>query len=213
MSAIKKSPGKAFLFTKRVIDVTVAASALVTLSPLAAVIAVLVKLTSPGPVFFRQQRLGEGGTPFTLYKFRTMVDNAPLVRNEDGSAFVGVGDARLTRVGRFLRDYTLDEIPQLLNVLKGDMSIVGPRPDMVEQFALYDEMMRRKLEAKPGMASLSLVHGRNSLSWYKRAELDVHYVDHRSLKFDAEVFLKALLLVLLKRGVYYPKDYEGGMGN
>lgn len=206
-------PGKAFLFAKRVIDIAGASLALVVLLPLTLLICVVVKLGSPGPVLFRQKRLGKGGVPFTLYKFRTMQDGAPLVQNADGSAFVGAGDPRLTRAGKFLRDSTLDEIPQLFNVLKGDMSLVGPRPDLVEQLELYDDLMRRKLEVKPGMASLSLVHGRNSLAWYKRAELDVYYVDHRSLLLDAKIFLMAFLLVLLRRGVYYPKDYGGEIRN
>jgi undecaprenyl phosphate N,N'-diacetylbacillosamine 1-phosphate transferase len=206
-------PGTAFLFAKRAIDLAGASAALVVLLPLTVLICVVVKLGSPGPVLFRQRRLGKNGTPFTLYKFRTMRDGAPMLRNADGSAFVGAGDPRLTRAGRFLRDSTLDEIPQLFNVLKGEMSLVGPRPDLVEQLELYDDMMRRKLEVKPGMASLSLVRGRNSLAWYKRAELDVYYVDHRSLLLDAKIFLMALLLVLLRRGVYYPVDYEGEIRN
>jgi lipopolysaccharide/colanic/teichoic acid biosynthesis glycosyltransferase len=205
--------GKAFLFAKRAIDLVGASLALVVLLPVVVVVCVVVKLGSPGTVLFRQKRLGKGGVPFTLYKFRTMRDGAPPVRNADGSAFVGAGDPRLTRAGRFLRDSTLDEIPQLVNVLKGDMSLVGPRPDLLEQLELYDDLMRRKLEVKPGMASLSLVHGRNSLAWYKRAELDVYYVDHRSLLLDAKVFLMALLMVLLRRGVYYPVDYEGDIRN
>jgi undecaprenyl phosphate N,N'-diacetylbacillosamine 1-phosphate transferase len=206
-------PGTAFLFAKRAIDLAGASLALVVLLPLTALICAVVKLGSHGPVLFRQRRLGKGGAPFTLYKFRTMLDGAPMLRNADGSAFVGAGDPRLTRAGKFLRDSTLDEIPQLFNVLRGDMSLVGPRPDLVEQLELYDDLMRRKLEAKPGMASLSLVRGRNSLAWYKRAELDVYYVDHRSLLLDAKIFLMALLLVLLRRGVYYPVDYKGEIRN
>jgi undecaprenyl phosphate N,N'-diacetylbacillosamine 1-phosphate transferase len=206
-------PGTAFLFAKRAIDLAGASLALVALLPITLLICVVVKLGSHGPVLFRQRRLGKGGAPFTLYKFRTMRDGAPMLRNADGSAFVGAGDPRLTRAGKFLRDSTLDEIPQLFNVLRGDMSLVGPRPDLVEQLELYDDMMRRKLEAKPGMASLSLVRGRNSLAWYKRAELDVYYVDHRSLLLDAKIFLMALLLVLLRRGVYYPVDYKGEIRN
>ena len=208
-----KRPGTAFLFAKRAIDIVGASLALIVLLPVTALICVVVKLGSPGPVLFRQKRLGKGGAPFTLYKLRTMRDGAPMLRNADGSAFVGAGDPRLTRAGRFLRDSTLDEIPQLINVLKGEMSLVGPRPDLVEQLELYDDLMRRKLGAKPGMASLSLVHGRNSLAWYKRAELDVYYVDHRSLLLDAKIFLMALLLILLRRGVYYPVDYDDEIRN
>lgn len=200
---------KLFLFLKRAIDVIVASLALLLLSPLIILICLVVRLSSPGPVLFRQARLGQGGAPFMLFKFRTMRVGAPPVRNADGSAFVGAGDPRLTRAGRFLRDYTLDEIPQLVNVLKGEMSVIGPRPDLVEQFELYDDLMKRKLEVKPGMACLSLLKGRNSLSWRKRAELDVYYVDHRSLRLDAEIFFKGCVSVLLRRGVYYPEGYEG----
>ena len=188
---------------KRIEDLVVASLALIVLSPLIVIIAVAIKLTSPGPVLFRQARLGKAGVPFILYKFRTMRDNVPMVRGADGSAFVGAGDPRLTRIGKFLRDYTLDEIPQLINVLRGDMSVIGPRPDLVEQFELYDDLMKRKLEIKPGLVCLSLVGGRNSLSWHKRAELDVYYIDHRSLWLDAEIFFKGCISVLQRRGVYY----------
>ena len=200
-----RRPERLAPLVKRGMDLLVASLALVVLSPLIIVIAAAVKLSSPGPVFFRQARLGKGGVSFTLYKFRTMRDKVQMVRSADGSAFVGKGDARLTPLGRFLRDYTLDEIPQLLNVLKGEMSVIGPRPDLVEQLTLYDELMRRKLEVKPGMACLSLVSGRNSLPWRERAGLDVYYVDHRSLKLDAEIFFKGCILVLQRRGVYYPE--------
>lgn len=188
---------------KRIGDLLVASFSFIVLSPLMVLIAVVIKLTSPGPVLFRQARLGKDGVPFTLYKFRTMQHNAALLRGPDGSAFVGAGDPRLTPFGKFLRDYTLDEIPQLINVLRGDMSIIGPRPDLVEQFELYDDLMRRKLEIKPGLACLSLLGGRNSLSWHKRAELDVYYIDHRSLWLDVEIFFKGCVSVLQRRGVYY----------
>ena len=207
---MKKAKGseKVSLCVKRAVDLVAASLALVVLAPLVVLIGAAVKLSSPGPILFRQARLGKGGVPFTLYKFRTMRHNAPAVRNPDGSAFVGANDPRLTRAGRILRDYTLDEIPQLFNVLRGEMSVVGPRPDLVEQLELYDDLMRRKLEVKPGMVCLSLVHGRNSLSWHRRAELDVYYVDHRSLGLDAEIFLKGCAAVLLRRGVYYPEADE-----
>jgi lipopolysaccharide/colanic/teichoic acid biosynthesis glycosyltransferase len=190
-------------FVKRGTDLLVASVSLVLLSPLIVVIVIAIKLTSPGPVLFRQARLGKNGVGFKLYKFRTMHDKVDMIQNADGSAFVGKDDVRLTKVGRFLRDYTLDEIPQLLNVLKGEMSVIGPRPDLVEQFKLYDDLMKRKLEIKPGMACLSLVQGRNSLPWRQRAELDVYYVDHRSLKLDVAIFIKGCIQVLLRRGVYY----------
>ena len=180
----------------------------IVLSPLLFLIAILIKINFPGSVLFCQKRLGEWGKPFTMYKFRTMHHNAPIIRNPDGSIFVGDKDPRLTCVARFLREYSLDEMPQILNVLKGDMSLVGPRPDMVEHMELYDELRRRKLEVKPGMANLSLIYGRNSLSWGDRAKLDAYYVDHRSLRLDLEIFLKSAVSVLLRKGVYYPEDYQ-----
>src|SRR3989304_10330071 len=158
-----------YLLIKQIIDVALLSLVLFFLSPLLFLIAILIKIDSPGSILFCQKRLGEGEKPFTMYKFRTMHHNAPIVRNPDGSIFVGDGDLRLTRVGRFLREYTLDEIPQIFNVLKGDMSLVGPRPDMVEHLELYDSLKRRKLEVKPGMANLPLIRGRNSLSWDERA--------------------------------------------
>jgi len=198
---------------KRAVDVVVASVSLVILSPLIVIVAISIKLTSSGPILFRQARLGKEGVPFMLYKFRTMQHNVPMVRGADGSAFVGAGDARLTPIGKFLRDYTLDEIPQLINVLRGEMSVIGPRPDLIEQFELYDELMKRKLEIKPGLACLSLLGGRNSLSWYKRAELDVYYVDHRSPRLDAEIFFKGCIAVLRRHGVYYSDNYNGKISN
>ena len=198
-----------YILGKRLMDIVLASLALIMFVPFLPLMAISIKMDSPGPVLFRQKRLGKGGKPFTMYKFRTMQHNAPVVRNADGSLFVGDKDLRLTRVGQFLRDYTLDEIPQLWNVLKGDMSVVGPRPDPVEHLEIYDDLLKRKLEVKPGMASLALVHGRNALPWRKRVELEVYYIDHRSLKFDLEIVLKGVVLVVLRKGVYYPPDYQG----
>jgi lipopolysaccharide/colanic/teichoic acid biosynthesis glycosyltransferase len=198
-----------YILGKRLMDIVLASLVLIILSPFLPLMAICIKLDSPGPVLFRQKRLGKGGKPFTMYKFRTMQHNAPVVRNADGSFFVGDKDLRLTRVGQFLRDYTLDEIPQLLNVLKGDMSIVGPRPDPVEILEIYDDLLKRKLEVKPGMASLALVHGRNALPWRKRVELEVYYIDHRSLKFDLGIFLKGVVVLVLRKGVYSPPDSQG----
>lgn len=198
---------------KRIMDIVVATLALVALAPLLVLIAILIKIDSAGPVLFRQKRFGKNAVPFTMYKFRTMQHNAPVIRNPDGSYFVGRNDSRLTRMGRFLREYTVDEIPQLLNVLKGDMSLVGPRPDQVGDLELYDDLLKRKLEVKPGMANLALVHGRNLLTRRERAEWDAYYVDHCCLKLDLEILLKTVALVLLRKGVYYPEDYPDRVRN
>jgi lipopolysaccharide/colanic/teichoic acid biosynthesis glycosyltransferase len=189
---------------RRAFDLVVAGSATLVLSPAMLLIAALIRLESPGPVLFRQQRLGKHGLPFTIFKFRTMLHGAPPVYNADGSMYVGDDDPRLTRVGRFLRETTLDEIPQVFNVLKGEMSVVGPRPDTVDQLEAYDDLMRRKLEVKPGMASIALLHGRNSLGWRERAQLEVDYIERSSVLADTGIFLRGLGMLLLRRGIYNP---------
>src|SRR5690348_17023228 len=141
--------------SKRLFDVFSAAVALLMLAPLMCFLAVLVRLDSPGPAFFRQLRLGRGGRPFTIFKLRTMHAGSGQIRNSDGSYYVGVGDPRLTRLGRFLRETSLDELPQLFNILKGDMSVVGPRPDQLSDLELYDDLLREKLWVRPGLASMA----------------------------------------------------------
>lgn len=150
---------------KRLMDITLSLLALALSSPLSLLIALLIKLDSRGPALFRQTRVGEDGKPFTCYKFRTMYIDASDIRSPDGSTFNAEGDPRLTRVGRFLRKTTLDEPPQLINVLKGDMSLVGPRPDLPDQLALYSERDKKRLQVKPGMTGWAWIHGRNSIPW------------------------------------------------
>src|SRR5215813_553921 len=136
---------------KRVFDLVLAGLAVILLAPVGAICAALVGLTSPGPVLFRQRRLGLRGAPFWLLKFRTMQDNCPFLSNADGSAYTGQDDPRVTTAGRFLRSTSLDELPQLLNVIRGEMSLVGPRPDQAEQLRFYSGAERLKLEVKPGL--------------------------------------------------------------
>jgi lipopolysaccharide/colanic/teichoic acid biosynthesis glycosyltransferase len=195
---------------KRMLDVILSLLGLIILSPFLLLIMVLIKLESKGPVVFRQQRLGRDAAPFAMYKFRTMQHKAPVVRNTDGTYFVGANDPRLTRVGRFLREFSLDEVPQLFNVLKGEMSLVGPRPDQVADLELYDDLLRRKLDVKPGLTNLAMIHGRNFLSWRERATWDACYIDQRCLKLDLHILCKTVVIVLLRKGVYYPEDYSSG---
>ena len=148
---------------KRLLDVSVAGGALVLLSPVLAAIAVAVRLTSPGPALYRAQRIGRRGEPFEMLKFRSMVPGAPDVRNADGSTYSGAEDPRVTRLGRFLRQSSLDELPQLWNVLRGDMSLVGPRPELPDQLQSYSAHERRRLEVRPGITGLAQVSGRNDL--------------------------------------------------
>jgi len=187
------------LLLKRALDVTVSFAALTLLSPLMALIALAIKLDDHGPVLFVQDRVGRGGDTFRCFKFRTMIQGAeskglglPLVK----------GDPRITPVGDLLRHWTLDEIPQLFNVLKGDMSIVGPRPTVPSQVARYSLLQRRRLEVKPGMAGWAWIHGRNSIPWQKRIELDIWYVDHWSLLLDFRILIKAFVMVFRREGLY-----------
>ena len=187
---------------KRLLDMVGAISALVVLCPVVVAVALAVKLTSPGPMIFRQRRLGRGGKPFGLYKFRSMLANAPDLRNPDGSTYSGEEDPRVTAVGRFIRKTSLDELPQLFNVLEGDMSLVGPRPDQVDQLRYYDQIEKRKLLVKPGITGLAQISGRNEIPWSMRKALDVRYVEERSLLLDLEILVKTIPYVLLRRGIH-----------
>jgi lipopolysaccharide/colanic/teichoic acid biosynthesis glycosyltransferase len=179
---------------KRAFDYAVASTALVVCAPAMAAIAIAIKLDSDGPVFYVQRRLGREGREFDLLKFRTMRD-APIRYNADGSTRVDANDDRVTRVGRHLRG-ALDELPQLINILRGEMSFVGPRPDMASQRALYQPSDERKLSALPGLTSLAIVHGRNDLPWKQRIEIDSRYVEHWSLALDARIVAATLLMPL-----------------
>ncbi len=186
---------------KRILDAAAAAIALALLSPVLAATALAVRLSSPGPVVFRQRRLGLNGVPFEILKFRTMADGAGELRNPDGSAFSGSGDPRVTPLGRFLRSSSLDELPQLWNVLRGDMSLVGPRPDQVDQMRYYRGHEFRKLAARPGITGLAQIRGRNSISWEARKQLDIEYVDGWSFGLDCGLLLETVPYVLARRGV------------
>ncbi|MGQ9498492.1 MAG: sugar transferase [Desulfotomaculales bacterium] len=195
------------LVTKRAIDIAVSLAGLALCTPLFLVVAVLIKLDSPGPVFFRQERIGKGGRPFYPFKFRTMVQDAERMGLRYNTA---VDDPRITRVGRVLRNCGVDELPQLINVLKGEMSLVGPRPTLRYQVEKYDAFQRRRLEVKPGITGWALVNGRNRLSWEERIKLDVWYVDNWSLWLDVKILLKTLWVVLVTHeGVYG----EGGVND
>ncbi len=189
------------LFVKRVLDILISGAALIILSPLFLIIAVAVKLSSPGPALFRQSRLGKNGTPYLINKFRTMGDKAPDLMNADGSAFTGSGDPRVTKIGKILRKTSLDELPQLINVFVGDMSLVGPRPDLESQLSLYEPNEHRKLLMKPGMTGWPMVLGRNSLTWKRRKELDIYYIEHFSLWFDFIILARTIPAVAFGIGV------------
>ena len=184
---------------KRVLDPVAAAVGLVALSPVYAAVAAAVVVESGRPVLFVSARAGKDGRPFRMLKFRTMVPDAIRVGQEQGLTEDPFGlvkdDPRITRVGRFLRRTSLDELPQLLNVVAGRMSLVGPRADGVEQVARYAERERRRRTGLPGITGWAQVHGRDSISWEERFELDLWYIDNWSLRLDAEILLRTLAQV------------------
>ena len=183
---------------KRVLDVLGASAVLVVLSPLLAVVAVLVRARMGPPVLFRQLRPGREGRPFELTKFRTMTDQ----RGPDGAL---LPDAeRLTALGRFLRRTSIDELPELVNVVRGDMSLVGPRPLLMEYLPRYSPEQARRHEVRPGVTGWTQVNGRNALTWEEKFALDVWYVDHRSTRLDLEILGRTVSQVLGGQGVSAP---------
>jgi len=181
----------------RAADVVLAAGGLALSAPVLGLAALAIKLEDGGPVLYRQSRVGQGGCDFELLKLRTMVVGAEKL----GAGFaVDEGDARITRVGRVLRKLSLDELPQLWNVVRGDMSVVGPRPTLRYQVETYSERQRRRLEVKPGLTGWAQVNGRATLPWPERIELDVWYVEHRSPRLDALILARTPLALL--RGTY-----------
>lgn len=192
------------LILKRIFDISAGGIALIVLLPIFAVIGIFIKLDSKGPVFFIQERAGKDGKIFRAYKLRTMVEN-PYNMGKG----LRINDPRITRVGRYLR-WGLDELPQLINVFKGDMSLVGPRPTLQEQINLYSKEHRRRLEVKPGITGWALVNGRNILSWPKKIELDIWYVDHWSLWLDLKILIKTIWVVIFTREGIYGKGGNAG---
>jgi lipopolysaccharide/colanic/teichoic acid biosynthesis glycosyltransferase len=183
----------------RLVDLLLAAIGLALTSPLLLIAAIAIKLDSRGPVFYRQARVGLDGGMFEMVKLRTMRDGAPLGGVWDP---LTEDDPRITRVGAFLRKTSFDELPNLFNVIRGEMAIVGPRPTIAEQVAEYTPRQRRRLEVKPGLTGWAQVNGRASLPWEERIELDVWYVDNRSARLDARILTRTVGLLVTGRGLY-----------
>jgi len=193
---------KKIFFLKRIIDVAVSGIGLIILFPIFVIIGVVIKLDSKGPVFFVQERAGKDGKIFRAYKLRTMVDNAV----EMGLGYeIAKDDNRITRVGKHLR-WGIDELPQLINVFRGEMSLVGPRPTLPEQVSRYSKEHRRRVEMKPGLTGWALVNGRNALSWPEKIKLDIWYIDHWSLWLDLKILIKTIWVVIFLREGIYGKD-------
>jgi lipopolysaccharide/colanic/teichoic acid biosynthesis glycosyltransferase len=190
---------------KRAVDVVGAATGLALAAPILALAACAIKLEDRGPVLFRQMRLGRGAKQFEILKLRTMNVDAEKLR---GDGVVVHGDPRITRIGNFLRRTAVDELPQLWHVLRGEMSLVGPRPVPPPHLERYDDRQRHRLDVKPGLTGWAQIHGRASLPWPERLELDVWYVEHQSLALDARILLRTAG-VLLRRDIVYRGEAGG----
>jgi len=191
--------------TRRAFDVVVAATALMLSAPLLAIAIVAIRLESRGHPIYRQRRVGCEGREFDVLKLRTMVDGAESI---GAGLAIDAGDPRITRVGRLLRRTSLDELPNLVNVLRGEMAIVGPRPTVPVQVAQYTERQRRRLAVRPGITGWAQINGRTSLPWSQRIELDLWYIEHRTWRLDLRILLRSARLVLGGEGLY--KGTTGG---
>jgi len=191
--------------TRRLFDIVVAAAALAVTSPVLLAAIVAIRLETPGHPIFRQRRIGKDGRPFDMLKLRTMVAGAESM----GSGLaVNEGDPRITRVGKVLRRFSIDELPNLVNVLNGDMAIVGPRPTVQVQVAQYTERQRGRLAVKPGLTGWAQVNGRAKLKWDERIELDLWYIEHRSWRLDLAILLRTARIIVAGEGIY--KGRTGG---
>lgn len=189
-------------YGKRFLDIIISLVAMIPVGLVILVLAPFIHFEDGGPVFYNAPRVGKNGKDFTMYKLRSMRVNAPDLIMEDGSTYNGEDDPRMTRVGAFMRRTSLDEFPQFINVLKGDMSVVGPRPDLRRETELYQGNERDKLFVLPGITGYAAVYGRNSLPWHDRLALDVFYVNNVSFLLDAKIFFKTFTTVFSGEGVY-----------
>jgi lipopolysaccharide/colanic/teichoic acid biosynthesis glycosyltransferase len=194
---------KLFNICKRGVDFIVSLLSLIILLPLFVVIVVAIRLSSKGPAIFKQQRAGKEGKPFVFYKFRTMKEDVEPFGPSPKSG----KDARLTKIGKFIREYSLDELPQLFNILKGDMSIVGPRPLYLSQIKEWNERQKKRLLVKPGLTGLAQISGRGELTKEEKLELDVKYVETAVFFVDIKIILKTIVSVFRRKGIY-EKEYS-----
>jgi lipopolysaccharide/colanic/teichoic acid biosynthesis glycosyltransferase len=190
---------------RRAFDIAVGLGGSVLSAPLVALLALAIRLESPGSPLYTQVRVGKGGRPFRIFKLRTLVSGAEFTR---AGLAIAAGDDRVTRLGALIRRYSLDELPNLWNVLGGDMSVIGPRPTLQHQVDAYTERERGRLAVKPGITGWAQVNGRASLPWSERIELDLWYVEHRSLALDLQILRRTGKLVLTGSGLY--KGETGG---
>ena len=195
--------------TKRALDIVISLLCIILLSPLFLMIAVVIVLDSKGQAVFKQTRLGKDGRPFTFYKFRTMKHGAEKLKDSlehlsdvEGPVFKIKKDPRITRIGRFLRKSSLDELPQFFNILWGDMTLVGPRPPLDREVKKYGNREMKRLAVKPGLSGLWQISGRNDISFLEWMELDLYYIEHRTLLLDLKILLRTIPAVLSGKGAY-----------
>jgi len=189
-------------YIKRVCDLLFAIALLPFVSAVIAVAGLLIRLEDRGPVFYNSKRVGRGGAVFIMYKLRTMKVNAPDIRNEDGSTFNSATDPRLTRIGKLLRQTSIDELPQIVNIVKGEMSFVGPRPEIPDEVLCYGANDFRKLDTLPGITGYNQAFFRNSIPFKQRLKNDVYYVENASFLLDVRVILQTILVCVGQRGIY-----------
>jgi len=192
-------------FIKRIFDLIFSISALPFLFIIFLILGPIIYFEDKGPVFYNAPRLGKHGKVFKMYKFRSMKVNAPDLRNDDGTTFNSEDDSRLTKIGKLIRKTSIDEAPQLVNVLKGDMSIIGPRPDLPEHRELYEGNEERKLEIRPGVTGYNQAYFRNTVPWKERIYNDIYYIDHLSWLLDMKIFLKTAISVLKGENIFVSK--------
>lgn len=193
-------------FGKRAFDLVVGIIALPFLVLLIIIIAPFIYFEDKGPVFYNAPRVGKNGREFKMYKFRSMRVGAPDLTMPDGSTYNGPDDPRMTRVGAFMRKTSIDEMPQFFNVLIGNMSVVGPRPDLKRETELYEGDEVEKLTVKPGITGYAAVYGRNALKWHDRLKLDVYYVHHMGFCLDVKIFFKTFATVFKQEGVFVEEE-------
>jgi lipopolysaccharide/colanic/teichoic acid biosynthesis glycosyltransferase len=199
-------------FFKRIFDLVLAIIALPFWLIILIIVGSMIYFQDKGSIFYNAPRLGKDGKIFKMYKFRSMKMNAPDLRNEDCSTFNAEDDPRLTKIGKFIRKTSLDETPQLLNIIKGDMSIIGPRPDLPEHRDLYEGNEARKLEIRPGVTGYNQAYFRNTVPWKERIKNDIYYIDHLTMWMDIKVFFKTAVSVLKREDVFVEQKSENKNG-
>lgn len=187
---------------KRILDFIIGLIALPFIIVITLIMAPIIYINDKGPIFYNASRLGRNGKPFKMYKFRSMMVNAPDIRNKDGSTYNGDDDPRVTKVGRFMRKTSIDELPQFLNVLLGDMSLIGPRPDPLDDMEIYTEHQKMKLNVRPGITGYNQAYYRNSVEQNEKFEHDVYYAENISFFLDIKIFFKTIATILTRDNVY-----------